>query len=207
MAKNYVENKNHKKWLFPIVGIHTSGKSTLLSTLNKYGMITEEEIADKIRREQGVKAGAAADISFEYLIRSEEEKRDSARDWSSSDFIFVESWHILTVAYMLTRGAKKKDVSEYLNYISEIAKDINIFCIFLMSDPKLILNRSRKLHCEKDIDKYQDFYMELQDNIMWVLDNLDISFKVFDSRVPYEVVKNDILNYLFSELNVKMNIE
>jgi len=195
----YSNNKN----LVPIVGIHTSGKTTLLSTLKDYGMVTEEEIAEKIRREQGVKAGASGDILFEYMIKQEEMVRDKSRDWQTTNLIFVESWHILTIAYMLTRGLIKSEVSTYKNYIKEVSNEINVFCIFLMSDPSLICQRSSKLHSEKDIFEYQDFYLRLQENIIWILKDIQIKYRVFDSKQPFERIKNDILNCLYLEFGVK----
>ena len=38
-----------KKTLVPIVGIHSSGKSTILDILNKKGFITQGECAEEIR--------------------------------------------------------------------------------------------------------------------------------------------------------------
>ena len=87
------------KTLIPIVGIHSAGKSTLRHQLEKLGYTTEEECAENLRVDKNLEAGANATSSFEKLVEQEEKKRDIIRQWNT-DIIFVESWHILTLAYL-----------------------------------------------------------------------------------------------------------
>ena len=103
-----------KKTLVPIVGIHSSGKSTILDILNKKGFITQGECAEEIRVTKNVKAGALADSSFEELVKKEELKRDKIRNWKDEKVIFVESWHVLTLSYMLTRGKNIDEIADYM---------------------------------------------------------------------------------------------
>ena len=144
------------KTLVPIVGIHSSGKSTIRMQLEDMGFITEEECAELLRVSQNLKAGASADVSFEEMVSRAEMKRDITRIWTT-DVIFVESWHILTLAYLLTRGVARSKMQAYIDYVQSKNELYSIHCIFLKSDPFKILERSRKLHSEKDIEQYYGF--------------------------------------------------
>lgn len=189
------------KVLIPIVGIHSAGKSTILSILDKWGYITQGECAEEIRVNKKVKAGALANSSFEELVKKAELERDKIRDWKNEKVIFVESWHILTLAYMLTRGKKVEDISKYLEYVKNEQKKLKIVCFYLKSNPYKILERSRKLHTEEDIGKYYSFYEELQLNIEYILKLLNVDFYEFNTTKPIEETKIEIQECLF-KLNI-----
>lgn len=182
--------------LIPIVGIHSSGKSTILSILDKKGFRTEGECAEEIRVNKHVKAGALANSLFEELVKEEETKRDKIRDWKDEKVIFVESWHILTLSYMLTRGKKIEEILDYIEYVKEEQKRLNVICFYLKSDPYKILERSRKLHTEKDIKKYYVFYENLQVNIEYILKLLDVESYKFDTTKPIEETEREIFECL-----------
>ena len=181
-----------KKTLVPIVGIHSSGKSTILDILNKKGFITQGECAEEIRVTKNVKAGALADSSFEELVKKEELKRDKIRNWKDEKVIFVESWHVLTLSYMLTRGKNIDEIADYINYVKKKQEELNIIYFYLISDPHKILERSRKLHTEEDIGKYYSFYERLNQNIEYVLKKLEANYYEFDTRKNIEETKKDM---------------
>ena len=181
-----------KKTLVPIVGIHSSGKSTILDILNKKGFITQGECAEEIRVTKNVKAGALADSSFEELVKKEELKRDKIRNWKDEKVIFVESWHVLTLSYMLTRGKNIDEIADYINYVKKKQEELNIIYFYLISDPHKILERSRKLHTEEDIGKYYSFYERLNQNIEYVLKKLEANYYEFDTRKNIEETKKEI---------------
>ncbi len=189
------------KILVPVVGIHSAGKSTILSILDKWGYITQGECAEEIRVNKKVKAGALANSSFEEVVKKAELERDKIRDWKNEKVIFVESWHILTLAYMLTRGKKLGDISEYLEYVKNKQKELKILCFYLKSNPYKILERSRKLHTEEDIDKYYTFYEKLQLNIEYILKLLNTDYYEFNTTKSIEETKKEIQECLF-KLNI-----
>ena len=184
------------KNLIVLVGIHSSGKSTIRKKLEELGYTTEEECAEILRVTQNCEAGANAKIDFEYLVRQAE--RDQMRDWKT-DVIFVESWHFLTLAYMLTRGMKLEDLKEYMVYVRQQMNIHNVYCLFLKSDPTKILERSRKLHSEDDVEQYYDFYKLLEENIQKILKSLKASYKEFDTMKPLDITIKEVLNY-FEEI-------
>ena len=171
-----------KKTLVPIVGIHSSGKSTILDILNKKGFITQGECAEEIRVTKNVKAGALADSSFEELVKKEELKRDKIRNWKDEKVIFVESWHVLTLSYMLTRGKNIDEIADYINYVKKKQEELNIIYFYLISDP----------HTEEDIGKYYSFYERLNQNIEYVLKKLEANYYEFDTRKNIEETKKEI---------------
>lgn len=189
------------KILVPVVGIHSARKSTILSILDKWGYITQGECAEEIRVNKKVKAGALANSSFEEVVKKAELERDKIRDWKNEKVIFVESWHILTLAYMLTRGKKLGDISEYLEYVKNKQKELKILCFYLKSNPYKILERSRKLHTEEDIDKYYTFYEKLQLNIEYILKLLNTDYYEFNTTKSIEETKKEIQECLF-KLNI-----
>lgn len=182
------------KNLIVLVGIHSAGKSTIRKRLEELGYTTEEECAEILRVSQSCEAGAGAKIDFEYLVRRAEMERDKARKWKT-DVIFVESWHFLTLAYMLTRGLHWKDLEEYLNYVEQQMKYYNVHCFFLKSDPTKILSRSRKLHSEADVEQYYDFYRELEENIQRVLERAKVPFTEFNTMKPFETTICEVLTH------------
>lgn len=187
-----------KKFLIPLVGIHSAGKSTVRNVLAAKGFRTEEECAEILRTVFNLKAGANADLSFERVVRQEETLRDSRRSWIETDIVFVESWHILTLAYMLTRGTQVSELSEYLDYVKAQMQKHDVYCIFLKSDPHKILERSRKLHTESDIGQYYSFYERLEENIRIVINLLDVNHRVFDSMKSIEETMEEIVEYISS---------
>lgn len=186
----------NSKILIPIVGIHSAGKSTVRRVLDHLGYVTEEECAELIRVTQKVKAGASADVSFEDLVEAAERKRDISRTWHNTQMVCVESWHILTLAYRLTRGQPFSCMTDYFKFVKAQAKSYDIHCIFLVSDPQKILERSRKLHSEADIEQYYDFYRNLEYNIRLVLDLLEFDYKVFDTMKPLATTICEVTNFL-----------
>lgn len=186
-------NKN----LIVLVGIHSAGKSTIRHKLEELGYSTEEECAEILRVTQNCQAGANAKINFEHLVRKAETERDHNRIWKS-DVVFVESWHFLTLAYMLTRGMQLCELEEYIKYVKQEMKRYNVYCFFLKSDPYKILERSRKLHSEEDIDQYYDFYIALEKNIQKILESQEIPFTEFNTMKPIEITINEILTCLES---------
>lgn len=184
-----------KKILVPLVGIHSAGKSTIRKELDKLGYINEEECAEILRKNENLAAGANADISFEYLVRKAEAERDKTRVWNT-DMILVESWHLLTLAYMLTRGEKIESLDEYLGYVREQSKIHDIHCVFLKSNPLKILDRSRKLHSEEDIDQYYEFYQKLGENILYILKVTGLDYREFDTMKPLEETLEEVKQYL-----------
>ena len=183
------------KTLLPIVGIHSAGKTTLRNELEKLGYTTEQECAENLRIEKNLVAGASATSSFEELVEQEEKKRDINRKWNTN-IIFVESWHILTLAYLLTRGVKESEFEDYFKYVKNMEKVYSIHCIFLKSDPYKILERSRKLHSEEDIEEYYEFYERLGENIKYVLEKLDLDYREFNTMKAIEVTVEEVKEYL-----------
>ena len=183
------------KTLVPLVGIHSAGKTTIRQQLEKLNYITEEECAEILRVQKKLKAGASADISFESIVKQAEQQRDNERIWNTN-IIFVESWHILTLAYMLTRGIHECQLNEYFKYVSMQNNIYSIHCIFLKSSPYKILERSRKLHSEEDISQYYNFYEKLQINIKYVLEKLKLDYREFDTMKPLEITMKEIINYI-----------
>lgn len=183
------------KKLIPIVGIHSAGKTTLRHQLEKLGYTTEEECAENLRVEKNLVAGAGATSSFEELVAKEEKKRDINRQWYT-DIIFIESWHILTLAYLLTRGVPESDFEDYFDYVKNMQEEYSIHCIFLKSDPYKILDRSRKLHSEEDIEEYYEFYEKLNENIKYVLNKLELDYKEFNTMKDIEITVEEVKEYL-----------
>lgn len=183
------------KNLIVLVGIHSSGKSTVRKKLEELGYTTEEECAEILRVTQNYKAGAAAKIDFEYFVRQAETRRDKIREWKTN-IVLVESWHFLTLAYMLTRGMQLKDLKEYMDYVKEQMDYYNVSCLFLKSDPTKILDRSRKLHSEEDVEQYYDFYILLEQNIQKILETLQVPFKEFNTMKPFDITINEVLTYI-----------
>lgn len=181
-------NKN----LIVLVGIHSAGKSTVRKKLEELGYTTEEECAEILRVTQNCQAGANAKINFEHLVRQAETERDKIRDWKT-DIIFVESWHFLTLAYMLTRKMELKDLTEYIDYVKQQMTCYQVQCFFLKSDPTKILERSRKLHTEADVEQYYEFYQLLEHNIQRVLEYLNLPFYEFNTMKPFDVTINEVL--------------
>lgn len=185
----------NNKILIPIVGIHSAGKSTIRHKLEQKGYITEEECAEILRVNDKLVAGAAADSSFEELVEKEEKKRDITRKWETQ-MVFIESWHILTLGYLLTRGVEERRIKYYFEYVEQKKKEYTIYCIFLKSDPRKILERSRKLHSEKDINDVIAFYSDLEKNIKYVLDKLKIKYKEFNTMKSIDETMEEITNYI-----------
>lgn len=183
------------KNLIVLVGIHSAGKSTVRKKLEELGYTTEEECAEILRVTQNCEAGATAKIDFEYLVRQAETRRDKTREWKTN-IILVESWHFLTLAYMLTRGMQLKDLKDYMDYVRQQMNYYNVSCIFLKSDPTKILDRSRKLHSEADVEQYYDFYKLLEQNIQKVLKTVEVPFKEFNTMKPFYVTIDEVLTYL-----------
>lgn len=184
-----------EKNLIVLVGIHSAGKSTIRKRLEDLGYTTEEECAEILRVNQNCKAGATAKIDFEYLVRQAETERDKARIWKT-DVIFVESWHFLTLAYMLTRGMHLADLKDYMEYVKQQMNRYHVYCLFLKSDPTKILDRSRKLHSEEDVEQYFEFYKLLEENIQKILESLKVPFREFNTMKQFEVTINEVLTYL-----------
>ena len=184
-----------KKILVPLVGIHSAGKSTIRKELDKLGYVNEEECAEILRKNDNLAAGANADISFEFLVRQAEAERDKTRVWDT-DMILVESWHLLTLAYMLTRGEKIENLEEYLEYVKEQNEIHEIHCVFLKSNPLKILDRSRKLHSEEDIAQYYEFYERLGENILYILKVTGLDYREFDTMKPIEETLKEVKAYL-----------
>ncbi len=186
--------------IVPIVGIHASGKTRLLEVFRHIGFPVDEEIAERLRASEGIAVGANGKLSFERRLESLEKQRDEERILSNSRLYFVETWHILTLAYMLTRGAKASDVQGYFDYVHQFCMSNNVHCIFLESHPSNIKKRSNKIHNAHEVASYSGFYEALNRNIHFVLNQLDLSYSRIDANRSFEKVAFDAMDSLQNTL-------
>lgn len=184
-----------KQLICPIVGMHTSGKTTLLNYFKNEGYAVEEELAEIIRIKNNCNAGANGQNDFEELVMLNEKRRDLNRT-GDHDVIIIESWHILTIAYMYTKEYEDKKISEYYKYVRNLLNNYYISVIYLDSDTKLILKRGSRFHNEDDIVQISEFYDKLNKNIYRVIKELNLDYIHIDSTKPKELVAANALKFI-----------
>lgn len=170
--------------VIPIVGIHLAGKSMVLEHLAQRGFVTESELAEKIRVRDSKLAGEKGDINFDISVANEEIRRDQQREYDVQ-VCFIESWHILTMAYMLTRGMKIESLKSYFEYIEIYKQSHDVYCIFLDATAEMLKTRVSRLHSPDEYKGICAFYNTLNNNIQIVLKNLNIKYfliKASDSK-------------------------
>ena len=89
-----------------------------------------------------------------------------------------------------------QEMEEYFEYVSSQKQNYSIHCLFLKSNPLNILERSRKLHSEEDIDNYYIFYQNLEKNIKFVLDTLEFDYKEFNTMKPLVETMEEVKDYI-----------
>lgn len=170
-------------YLVPIVGIHASGKTALLNSFSSLGFLTDSEIAEQLREKEGLCVAEKGDVSLEYRLMQLEIERDHQRPTDATPFFFVETWHVLILAHMITRGADSIIIDAYRRYLSHFCRTNNVYCFFLKLSPSLILERSTKVHSPTEDTSFFDFYDRLNHNIQCVLDDLHIRHTVIDANM------------------------
>lgn len=181
----------NKDIIVPIVGIHLSGKSMSLSYLKRQGFIVENEIAEKIRIRDKRVAGANGEISFEKCVAKEEYQRDTQRNYGGK-ICFIESWHILTMAYMLSRGCTMEELKNYFKYVSEYEKENQLYCIYLWATPSVLKTRFSRLHLQNEYEYIYNFYKNLNCNIEVVLNRLKIRYFKINAMNTREMVCKEL---------------
>lgn len=181
-----------------IVGIHTAGKTTLLDNLKEnYSLTIERELAEEIRVNNSIRAGATGSSDFEKKVMQAEIERDRCRTWSKENVVFIESWHILTYAYMMTKSQNELLIQEYKCYIEQLKVDFEVECIFLDVDADVLRVRKSRLHSENEIESVIEFYNKLNRNIQNTLVDLNIKTTRIDARAEENIIaKRVALNYI-----------
>ena len=163
-----------------ILGIHSSGKTTLGKLLAKhYGWIFHEEIGNKLRlRELSKDRDKNVMISqqnFDDEVFKEEFDRDYAWSRNTKNSRVVETWHIGNLAY-----AHKRESIISQSYLDNIKNNLeNCIIVYLKISKETLGLRLRDEACGQDINsdrqKYIDFLWDVGKNIEKIIKNMNLN--------------------------------
>ncbi|MFH1473603.1 MAG: AAA family ATPase [Candidatus Aenigmatarchaeota archaeon] len=177
--------------VFPIIGTHTSGKSTIGSRLKEVGYLFLPEIAEKLTKE-GHTAGIKSSGYFQSKVMEEEFKRDD-NYLGSTDPVFPETWHIGNIAHAMEKSKEVADI--YMKKFKERLNNYEVHAIFLDVPLEEIPKRT-KYYLNESPEDVISFYKKVYDNQNFVLESLGIPFTIVDSSRSIEAVTSDVISKL-----------
>jgi len=178
--------------VIPIIGIHSSGKSTVASFLKEKGYLCLPEIASLLMN-QGYPAGLYATDEFEFKVMEEEFKRDELY-FNSGKTILPETWHIGNIAHVMVKSQKITKL--YLQRFKKCRDRYNIHAIFLDIPIEEVLKRTKYYPKSENSKKIISFNRKVYNNLHYLLEEFSIPFSLIDSSQPIEKTKTDVLSLL-----------
>lgn len=172
--------------IFPVFGMHTSGKSSLLAYASGQGVLVFPEIAQQFIN-SGVKLAGNAGADTQRMIMNKEIERDKELAMlSRKAAIFVETWHIGNLAHCMITSPDL--FTEYLKYFKKFVSRVNIHGIYLKLNSDEVFRRTR-LHQYEDPSEVARFHGNVGANIERILVETGIPYSVVDANRDFNDVK------------------
>lgn len=174
--------------IVPILGIHTSGKSTLIQAIKKMDFSTLGEIAQEMI-DEGTKLGIYSCEENQRIIMQREYQRDVQVQEllrTENKPVYIESWHIGNLAHCKALGLPLFD--QYLETFKRIKDQYTIDAVFLNLDPNEIRYRS-KIETPENMNQAIDFHRKVGEETIEILQNLDIPYHYINSDQMLKEIK------------------
>jgi predicted ATPase len=170
-----------------LVGVHTSGKTSVGLRLQRHGFMFFPEIAVDVIA--GMRPWSL-DASFDETVIGRELERDIELRQQSNPF-FVETWHVGNLTYARSRNPSIADRHE--EQIRARMREFDPRVYFLDLMPELMRERTKYFISEPDRERAIAFYSEVRTEFFRVFKILEISPAVIDAAAPFEAVVADIV--------------
>jgi len=189
-----------KDKLYPVVGIHTAGKTILLKSLSNEGYMVFFEIAQQLI-DKGIQlASSAGDILQKKIMEIEFERDTIIYEVLHKNKcpVFIETWHIGNLAH-----CKVVAPNLYPTYLKEFKERLsrlnNLCCFYLYLDPTEIIRRTT-LHNVQNEPAIVEFHSSVGNNLEKLLIELGIPYEIIDANCSFELVKRQVIS-IIKELN------
>lgn len=173
-----------KKEVIVLLGIHASGKTTAGKFLESHGFSFFPEIGEQIRRQ----------VSFDFLTSvewfdREVMNRELARDQgvlNSSRPVAIETWHIGNIAYAAIRSPRVAEI--YLSKLQRQVDSIEPRCLLFQISEETFKARSKEPVTSGTEDDRLRFFLQVQNNLLQVLSDLNLSYTMIDGNQSQELM-------------------
>ncbi|MEX2054365.1 MAG: AAA family ATPase [Candidatus Colwellbacteria bacterium] len=184
-----------------LLGIHTSGKTTIGKALQSLGLPYYPEIGNELIKT--VDFNSPEKVAwFDGEIMKREIKRDDSFLSEGVDAAVVETWHIGNIAYAQIRTPSVANA--YKEVLKERLNKYDPAFFFLDINEETFKERANKLvplGIEEDVFI---FYKNIRNNILSLLEEYQIAYHRIDANQEVEEVLEDIRGIL---LNKKLPIK
>lgn len=181
-----------------IVGIETSGKTTLANSISKHTGITfMPEIGGIYNNKSNCTVGNRCEIFDEFIMIKEFERDKSIRRDNKKKVLIYEQWHIGNLAFAFTRSSPiaRKYFTRFKKNIRYMDK-ITVLWLKISSDLMLQRKKENKI-VVSDPKELQTFYITWEKH----LDNILKEIKIHPIYINANQIPQKILNNTLSILH------
>lgn len=182
-----------KSGLHILVGIHTSGKSSVGRKLSQRGFSFFPEIAlDQISNAGLNMLPWQGNCRFDDLVIRTELNRDEVLRAEVGPY-FVETWHVGNLAHARIRN--RETAAKYEAEITRRVHEFEPLVYFLDMPPEFVSMRTKYLNSTRDHAAAIVFYTKIRAELLNVFDLLNLKPTTIDAAQDVVSITNQILRY------------
>lgn len=182
-----------KPTIICLLGIHTSGKTTIGEKLHSLGLPYYLEIGNELIRKLKPKTLEEAMLLDKEIMRREIE-RDSLIVREGVKTAVIETWHVGNIAYAEIRTPSV--ANEYKSLLNELFNKCSPLFFFLDISDETFRERANKLVPIGIDENVFTFYQNIKNNILSLLKELNINYYSIDANQKMDGVLKDIKDVL-----------
>ena len=188
----FVSDSN-KPTIICLLGIHTSGKTTIGKRLHSLGIPYYKEIGDELIKT--VDFSSPEKVAwFDGEIMKRELQRDNTLFSVDSGMAVVETWHIGNIAYAMIRTPAV--AREYAARLKDQFTKCNAVHLFLDINEETFRQRANLLVPLGIKEDVFVFYKNIERNLLALLDEHNVEYHKIDANQEVEKVVDDIKEVL-----------
>ena len=185
-----------KPTIICLLGIHTSGKTTIGEKLHSLGLPYYLEIGNELIQTVDFNSPEKV-LWFDREIMKRELERDDSFLSNGVNVAVVETWHIGNIAYAEIRTPSV--ANEYKALLKEQLNKYNPLFFFLDIDEKTFRERANE-PVPLGIEENQfTFYQNIRNNILSLFKEFNIDYYSIDANQELDKVMKDISGILLSK--------
>lgn len=176
-----------------LVGIHTSGKSSVGRKLSQGGFSFFPEIAPNQIGNAGLNMPPwQVNCRFDELVIRTELNRDEILRAEMGPY-FVETWHVGNLAHARIRN--RETAAKYEAEITRRVREFEPLVYFLDMPPEFVRMRTKYFNSATDHAAAIVFYTRIRAELLNVFDLLNLKPTTIDAAQDIESITNQILRY------------
>ena len=182
-----------KPTIICLLGIHTSGKSTIGERFQSLGLPYHLEIGKKLIQTVDFSSPEAVEW-LDREIRKQELERDSSLLLGGTNLAVIETWHVGNIAYAQIRT--QSVANQYKAILKEQLSRYNPLFFFLDISDETFRKRANRLVPLGVKEDVFIFYRNIKSNILSLLKEQNIDYYPIDANQEVDKVVEDVTKIL-----------